>query len=434
LANGSLRLRPRFHYEGLTLAINNLLPFAGGVGANVEDQAAYAADIERVAGNQPGIARSALVNKALLQSTKVSTAVGSFMAAFQPSDVSDSTTDADFLAQLKQAVITGSVPVAVASGTPDAISAVYPVPPATLVQGVPFYVLAAAANTTTTPTFTPNVGVIPAKLIVKGGNTPLAPADISGAGMWLCLQYNEASDVWVLANPASSVNSSGIATFTASGSFTVPRWKSIIYVSGCAGGGGGGSYAGPSAQGGVCTGAGGGGSGFCVINQAYAVTPGETLTVTIGSGGAGGSGNGEGITGGVTSIVGSTSGSLVSLSGGTGGSAGRYSVTAYTVAGSYGGTGWQDGTGSPDQLYQISATSTSGLGGGGMSGCGGSGLFGVGGPGIRSGAGIDSSPGVSGRGYGGGGGGAAGIWITGPATIAPAIGGAGTSGVVFINY
>ena len=433
MANGSLRLRPRFHYEGLTLAINNLLPFAGGVGANVEDQAAYAADIERVAGNQPGIARSALVNKALLQSTKVSTAVGSFMAAFQPSDVSDSTTDADFLAQLKQAVITGSVPVAVASGTPDAISAVYPVPPAALVQGVPFYVLAAAANTTTTPTFTPNVGVIPAKLIVKGANTPLAPGDISGAGMWLCMQYNEASDVWVLANPASSITSSGIVTFTSSGSFTVPRGVSKIYVSGCAGGGGGGgSFQGAVVALSCCSGAGGGGSGFCTINQAITVIPGETLTVTIGAFGVPGVVNATGGSGGATVITSPTSGTLLNLAGGAGGAPGNY--TGGSATGGGGGPGWQRGQSAENQITQVSDPSIVGKGGGGMSGWGGSGLYGVGGWGRTSVGGVSLLEGQSASGFGAGGGGASGAFVVTGTYQTGDVGGPGTSGVVFINY
>jgi hypothetical protein len=433
LANGSLRLRPRFHYEGLTLAINNLLPFAGGVGANVEDQAAYSADIERVAGNQPGIARSALVNKALLQSTKVSTAVGSFMAAFQPSDVSDSTTDADFLAQLKQAVITGSVPVAVASGTPDAISAVYPVPPAALVQGVPFYVLAAAANTTTTPTFTPNVGVIPAKLIVKGANIPLAPGDISGAGMWLCLQYNEASDVWVLANPASSITSSGIVTFPSSGSFTVPRGVSRIYVSGCAGGGGGGgSFQGAVVAFSCCSGGGGGGSGYCTTNQAITVIPGETLTVTIGAFGVPGAINGTGSSGGATVITSPTSGILLNLAGGAGGSPGMY--TGGAVTGGSGGEGWQRGQSAENQIFQPTNPNIYGKGGGGMSGWGGGGLYGVGGWGRTS---VDSVPALQGwqaSGFGAGGGGASGAFVIGETYYTGAVGGAGTSGVLFLSF
>jgi len=415
------------------LAINNLLPFAGGVGANVEDQAAYSADIERVAGNQPGIARSALVNKALLQSTKVSTAVGSFMAAFQPSDVSDSTTDADFLAQLKQAVITGSVPVAVASGTPDAISAVYPVPPAALVQGVPFYVLAAAANTTTTPTFTPNVGVIPAKLIVKGASIPLAPGDISGAGMWLCLQYNEASDVWVLANPASSITSSGIVTFPSSGSFTVPRGVSRIYVSGCAGGGGGGgSFQGAVVAFSCCSGGGGGGSGYCTTNQAITVIPGETLTVTIGAFGVPGAINGTGSSGGATVITSPTSGILLNLAGGAGGSPGMY--TGGVVTGGSGGEGWQRGQSAENQIFQPTNPNIYGKGGGGMSGWGGGGLYGVGGWGRTS---VDSVPALQGwpaSGFGAGGGGASGAFVINGTYYTGAVGGTGTSGVLFISF
>ena len=72
------------------------------------------------------------------------------------------------------------------------------------------YVRPTAANATTTPTFTPNSGVIAAKTIVKGNGLPLAAGDIAGAGHWIELQYDATLDKWVLLNPAT-----GMSTVTA---------------------------------------------------------------------------------------------------------------------------------------------------------------------------------------------------------------------------
>lgn len=67
------------------------------------------------------------------------------------------------------------------------------------------YLRAASANTTTTPTFTPNSGVITAKTIVKGAGSALAAGDIAGGGHWIELQYDATLDKWVLLNPATGV-------------------------------------------------------------------------------------------------------------------------------------------------------------------------------------------------------------------------------------
>lgn len=63
------------------MAVNNFLPFATGVGANVEDQASYAADPVVPAGFSSGLAPSAKCNKAWRQS--------SFMAAVLAQFISD---------------------------------------------------------------------------------------------------------------------------------------------------------------------------------------------------------------------------------------------------------------------------------------------------------------------------------------------------------
>lgn len=72
-------------------------------------------------------------------------------------------------------------------------------------HGMVLYVRCLAANTTTTPTFTPNNGIIAAKTIVKGNDLPLAAGDIAGAGYWATLQYDLTLDKWVLKNPATGL-------------------------------------------------------------------------------------------------------------------------------------------------------------------------------------------------------------------------------------
>jgi len=72
-------------------------------------------------------------------------------------------------------------------------------------HGMVLYVRCLAANTTTTPTFTPNNGIIAGKTIVKGNNLPLAAGDLAGAGYWAALQYDLTLDKWVLQNPATGL-------------------------------------------------------------------------------------------------------------------------------------------------------------------------------------------------------------------------------------
>lgn len=74
------------------MAINEILAFASGVGANLSTQAEYAADAQRSSGNVPGVARSKLVNKAARQAAFVSAMIGQFIADTASIDVLD---DAD---------------------------------------------------------------------------------------------------------------------------------------------------------------------------------------------------------------------------------------------------------------------------------------------------------------------------------------------------
>src|SRR5690606_39317329 len=95
---------------------------------------------------------------------------------------------------------TRSFAVAAAGGTADAITATYSPAVTSLTNGMTLYVRAALANTTSTPTFSPNG--LAATTIVRANNQTLVAGDIAGAGHWLELQYDTTLSKWVLQNPA----------------------------------------------------------------------------------------------------------------------------------------------------------------------------------------------------------------------------------------
>lgn len=82
--------------------------------------------------------------------------------------------------------------------------------------------------------------------------------------------------------------------------WVVPVGVTKLYITGC-GGGAGGSGGHDSAT--SAGGGGGGGSGLCALNVPIDVTPGETLSIAIGSGGTGGTaGQGATSSGGNTTV------------------------------------------------------------------------------------------------------------------------------------
>lgn len=118
-------------------------------------------------------------------------------------------------------------------------------------------------------------------------------------------------------------------TFTSNGIFLVPNVPVATHLQfyGAGGGGGGGSGGAgiPGAGGGA------GGSGAQPQKAIHTVVPGETLTITIGSGGAGGAGGNSslnagagnnGSAGNATTVTGSISGLILSFGGGLGGALG----------------------------------------------------------------------------------------------------------------
>ena len=148
--------------------------------------------------------------------------------------------------------------------------------------------------------------------------------------------------------------------------YTVPGGVESIDILVVSGGGGGGY-------------AGGGGAGGLEYHEAIAVTPGQEIPLTVGSGGLGGaSGSPSGLVGGASSIMNFTvpgggfgSGSVIGGNGACGGgaSAGQKDSPNTPGVGSMGGNG-----GSPDRTAYLPGTNTSaqpgGTGGGGMGGNG----------------------------------------------------------------
>ena len=181
------------------MATNEILQFAEtDTGTNLLTQAEYLADAQRPIGNQPGVARSKLVNKALRQSSLIAAAVAQFIADNQANNVVDTATPANIADWIGAAVRSIGIPTAVAGGTADAITADF-TPNVALTNGTTVIVRAGAANTTTTPTFAPDG--LTAKTIVKGNNLALAAGDIAGAGHWLEMTFDTVLDKWVLQNP-----------------------------------------------------------------------------------------------------------------------------------------------------------------------------------------------------------------------------------------
>jgi len=144
---------------------------------------------------------------------------------------------------------------------------------------------------------------------------------------------------------------SGSVLFATSDTFTVPQNVVTIQITaiGAAGGGGGGGNAGMFDLGG----AGGAGSVGLSVSQSFSVNPGDTLTITIGTGGIGGlpysatrraNGGFAGGPGGDTSVSGS--GVSILASGGRGGGGGGGAIGGVTLGnpmGSWMGDPGQDG-------------------------------------------------------------------------------------------
>lgn len=193
--------------------------------------------------------------------------------------------------------------------------------------------------------------------------------------------------------------------FTGNDTFVVPAGVTTVFYRICgAGGGGGGNVVGQN------TGGGGGGGGQ-ILEGSMAVTPAETLTITIGAAGTGATG--PATSGGNTSIAG-LSGTITAYGGGggsngTGLTTGAWAAGASPAGGGAGGCGNGGGNCAGGAGAGAGGTGTSSLWSGGGGGCGNAGGGCTGGAGGKSQYAAGGAGSVASANRSGGGGGGAGL-------------------------
>lgn len=244
------------------------------------------------------------------------------------------------------------------------------------------------------------VGIAPAA--AAGSITYTLPSADGSSGQFLSTN-GSATLSWATASGSSS-SIPTMQIFTASGTFTIPAGITKVKVTVVGGGGGSGG----ASQGSAMTG--GGGGGGTSIQTLTGLTPGNTVTVTVGAGGSAGANSGtDGGNGGTSSFGANASA--------TGGLKSTGSTTNYT--GTVGGAG---GIGSSGDINFAGGAGGTAAGryssGAQIGGQGGSSFLGGGGVATISAAG------TAGRVYGGGAGGASGIFA----------GAAGAAGIVIVEY
>jgi hypothetical protein len=228
--------------------------------------------------------------------------------------------------------------------------------------------------------------------------------------------------VFIALQPGSpEVQPVGQAEFTTAGSSSWVVPEGVTSISAVViGGGGGGVYS--------TSGGSGGAGGNLRYSTSISVIPGETLTITRGSGGTIGTSTAG--SGGASSIVrNSNSTTLLSAAGGGGGRATNTPLaqngTSTTIGGTIGG-----GTGGRAQTATTTTSASGGGGAGGYSGNGGNGGVGAvaGTAGAGGGGGGGGGGGSGGTGGNGGGVGIFGQGTNGTAGAAGSAGGAGSNG------
>lgn len=288
---------------------NDFLPFATGGGANVESQGAYASDTLRTNGNQPGVAVSALNNKAIRQGSFVASGVAQFVANITGAATVDNGVAAQFLSQLQAAVQAFAPIVTKLSGTGT--------------FNVTYIFFIASGNASATATYTNNAITFTVGATISAGTVLYA----SGSGAPL------------VSGTLTKASGTGDATIA----FYAVRAPISLYVEALGGGGGGGAATTNNGASGADT------------------TFGTTL-ISAGGGAGGTTGFGSGGAGGTSSLGTGPSGTAVPGSSGTTGSSQAGVAGGTGGASAFGGAGGGQYSGAG-----IAGGATTGGGGGGGS-------------------------------------------------------------------
>lgn len=242
-------------------------------------------------------------------------------------------------------------------------------------------------------------------------------AEVTKASVYVSLGTVNSRTLWFQNSTITTLgaDSQSWSTSMTSQTFTVPADVFELELYGAGGGGGGGSGGGRSAglTFGGSGGAGGNGS-FLTGPWPIKVTPGSTLTISLGAGGSGAAKGVDGVagsvgsTGGNTTVSGGTDGYVISFTGAFGGNPGTIGGTGAGATGNPGGTGGTT-TAVGFNFQKMNGSGTGGFGGNASSGAG-SGTGGGAGQSTMFGAGgalggqTPSNSNRAGAGGGGGGG------------------------------
>lgn len=195
------------------MATNDFLPFGTGVGANVLDQASYAALAARTGGFSSGVAKSNEVNKAIRQSSAMSAMIGQFIADKAVANASDdgdlATLQARFIAALAATYGPNVVHFAAGGGTANAMTGTFVPTFSALADGMIFEITPAATNTDAA---TLNAQGLGAKAIVRRDGSAISPGDIV-IGQKTLLAYHAATDHFQLLTPTVRTRLSSTTTF-----------------------------------------------------------------------------------------------------------------------------------------------------------------------------------------------------------------------------
>ena len=172
------------------MATNEILRFAEtDTGTNLLTQSEYLADSQRPIGNQPGVARSKLVNKALRQASLIAAGLAEYIADNQANNITDALTPQN-IADYLQAAITGALGV-----TPPQFDNDTSLATTAFVkrQGVEYSNVATYSAPATLTAAA--AGQLAIATIAAGGTITLPAANSFAAGASITFQANNANQV-----------------------------------------------------------------------------------------------------------------------------------------------------------------------------------------------------------------------------------------------